>query len=48
MYFTEPGQDGIQQTMFVLDDNKESGRMTKEFDAPAQSRLGINRQTIRV
>jgi hypothetical protein len=44
--FTETGQDGVQQPLFVFDNDEESRRMTKEFNAATQGRLRIYGQTV--
>jgi hypothetical protein len=40
--FAKPGQNGFQQFVFVLYDNEKSRVVAKEFNAPAQSGLGVN------
>jgi hypothetical protein len=48
VYFAEAGYDGVQQTMFIFDDDEKARVGTKEFNAPTQRTLGINRQTVGV
>jgi hypothetical protein len=48
VYFAEAGYDGVQQTMFIFDDDEKARVGTKEFDAPTQRTLGVNRQTVGV
>jgi hypothetical protein len=44
--FAEARQNGVQQFVFVLYNNEEARVVTKEFDAPAQGALGVNREFV--
>jgi len=44
--FAEARQNGVQQLVFVLYNNEEARVVTKEFDAPAQGALGVDREFV--
>jgi len=44
----KPGQNRVQQFVFVLDNDEKPGIETKEFDTSTQGRLRIRRQRIGV
>jgi hypothetical protein len=44
--FTKARQNGVQQLVFVLYNNEEARVVTKEFDAPAQGALGVDREFV--
>ena len=44
--FAEARQNGVQQLVFVLYNNEEARVVTKEFNAPAQGALGVDREFV--
>jgi hypothetical protein len=38
----KPRENGFQQFMLVFDHNEKTGRVTEEFDTPAESRLCVD------
>jgi hypothetical protein len=46
--FAESRQNGFQQFVFVLYNNEKSRIVAKEFDATAQSGLGVNSEFVGV